>query len=270
METIRTCNDSNLLSYKNSHKNDSRIKFQEEGHIYWIDDDSTNLISCTTYIHKFFEDFNTDKIIKNIISGFKWKNDPTYKYYKMTYEEIKKLWDDNGKNASKLGTELHAKIEIFYNDLEVEYTDESTDFLQFLDFYENHQDLEIYRTEWMIFAEDEKITGSVDALFLNEDGTLTIGDWKRSKKIDFESFGGKTGKEPFEYIEDSNYNHYCLQLNLYKGIIEKYYGFKVKDMFLGVFHPENKDGKYLKINIPIMEKETELLFEYRQKQCHKF
>ena len=65
--TLRTKNASiNLLSEINKHPFDSRIKFKEEGHIYWIDDDNTDLISATTFIHKFFNDFETDKIINNI------------------------------------------------------------------------------------------------------------------------------------------------------------------------------------------------------------
>jgi hypothetical protein len=57
-----------------------------------------------------------------------------------------------------------------------------------------------------------------------------------------------------------------LQLNLYRVILEKYYDLKIKEMFLVVFHPDNKDGKFLKINIPIMVKEG----EYRKKTIRKF
>ena len=40
-------------------------------------------------------------------------------------------------------------------------------------------------------------------------------------------------------------------------------------MFLGVFHPNNKDGKYMKINIPIMQKEAELMLDLRIKDGQK-
>jgi ATP-dependent exoDNAse (exonuclease V) beta subunit len=264
--TLRSVDNKDLLSFKNAHKNDSRIRFQELGHKYWIDEDDTNIVSCTTYIHQFFGEFDSDGIIKSILKSKKWKTDNTYKYYKKTYDDIKKMWDDNAKEASNLGTIMHAKIEHFYNDLEVEYTDECVDFLQFLDFYSEHENLEMFRTEWVIFAEDLRITGSIDAVFKNEDGTVTLGDWKRSKQINFKAFKGDMANHPFEYLEDCNYIHYCLQLNLYRVILEKYYDLKIKEMFLGVFHPDNKDGKFLKINIPIMVKEGEMLLEYRKKQ----
>ena len=40
-----------------------------------------------------------------------------------------------------------------------------------------------YRTEWMIWDKDHKLAGSIDMIFENEDGTLSIYDWKRSKEI---------------------------------------------------------------------------------------
>jgi hypothetical protein len=134
-----------------------------------------------------------------------------------------------------------------------------------LDFYEEHKEMEIYRTEWLIYA-DERITGSVDAVFINPDGTLTIMDWKRSKEIRKTPFSGnKKGKAPFDHLPDCNYYHYCLQLNLYRNIIQTYYGFKVKDMYLCIFHPENPDGKYIKIEVPAMQREADLLFEQRRR-----
>ena len=268
MTTLRTNNSNeNLLSIKNKHSFDDRVKFREEGHVYWIDGSNKDLISCTTFIHGFFEDFNTDQIIKNILKSDKCKNDPEYKYYGMSYLDIKNQWLENGRNASEAGTLMHADIEHFYNDLEVE--NDSPEFKQFLQFYEDHSELEMYRTEWMIFSDILKITGSVDAIFKNVDGTLTIGDWKRSKEICMSSFGNKKGKFPFEHLDDCNYYHYSLQLNLYRIILETFYGQKVKDMFLVICHPDNKDDKYIKIPVKLMEKETCNLLDFRKHQLIK-
>ena len=254
------------ISEKNAHKNDSRIRFRDVDHKYWIDDDDTDIISCTTYIHSFFDDFNSDMIINSIVKSIKWKVDKSYKYYQMTRDQIKNSWALNSKEASEKGTRMHAMIENFYNDLEISYIEEEMPEMdQFLEFYANHENLQIYRTEWMVFAEDLRLTGSIDAVFKNEDGTLTIGDWKRSKQISKKSFSGnKRGKPPFKHLPDCNFTHYSLQLNLYRIILEKYYDFKVSSMFLGVFHPENKDKKYIKIDIPIMESEAESLLQYRR------
>lgn len=262
--TLRT-NDSynpNLLSEKNKHIFDERIKFQEEGHKYWIDNDSKDLVSATTFIHSFFSDFEADKVIKDILKSEKYK-DPNYEYYNMSHKAIKTQWEENGKKASNQGTIMHANIEHFYNDIDHENT--SSEFKQFLDFYNDHKHLKIYRTEWMIFSELLRITGSVDAVFKNTDGSLSIGDWKRSKKINFNSFGHKVGKFPFNHLEDCNFYHYSLQLNLYKIILEKFYDQTVKELFLIILHPNNPDEKYIKIPVDIMEKEANYLLDFRKK-----
>jgi len=268
--TLRTQDSNvnkNLLCVKNKHPFDDRIKFQEEGHKYWIDDDDTDLISATTYIHDFFDEFDEETIIKNILNKFEHKYDKNYKYYKMSYDEIKNLWEKNRIEASEAGTKMHALIEYFYNDIEIEI--ESPEMEQFLQFYEDHEDLEMYRTEWMIFSEQLRITGSIDAVFRNDDGTLTLGDWKRSKEIKFESFGNKKGKFPFQNILDCNFYHYSLQLNLYRVILEKFYNEKIKEMFLVILHPNNKDDKYMKIPVKRMEKEGDLLLDFRINQLLK-
>ena len=51
----------------------------------------------------------------------------------------------------------------------------------FMNFIADHPHLKPYRTEWMIFDEDVKIAGSIDFVSENDDGTLTIYDWKRCK-----------------------------------------------------------------------------------------
>ena len=167
-----------MLSEINKHSSDARIKFRDQGHKYWIDGNDTDIISSTSFIHTFFNDFDDDLIINNIINSKKY-HDPEYIYYKMPAKEIKKLWKDNGEQARNEGTKLHKDIENFYNKIDTKM--ESPDFHQFLQFYEEHKDLKIYRTEWFVFCDILRITGSIDAVFINDDGSLTIGDWKRSK-----------------------------------------------------------------------------------------
>lgn len=251
-----------LLADKNKHPYDERIKFQDEGHKYWIDGNDKDLISSTTFIHTFFDHFDSEKMINNILKSKKY-NEPDYKYYKMSAEQIKKQWDDSGFNARTEGTKMHKDIEDFYNEIEVE--NDSEEFQQFLKFYKDHENLEIYRTEWLIFSDLLKITGSIDATFINTDGTLSLGDWKRSKEITKQSYGEKCGKFPLQHIPDCNYYHYSLQLNLYRTILERFYGMKVKEMFLVAMHPENKN-EYKKIFVNKMDKEIEMMLDHRKQE----
>ena len=50
----------------------------------------------------------------------KGKNWEKSKYYGMTDDEIKKLWDDNRIDASTKGTKMHLDIEGFYNNIDVQ------------------------------------------------------------------------------------------------------------------------------------------------------
>lgn len=249
-----------MLSEKNKHIFDSRIRFQDEGHKYWLDDDDKDVISVTTYLKQFFE-FNSDKVINNIINSSKY-NDPDYKYYNMSAEEIKKQWTNKGETASKYGKDFHLDIEKYYNN--IPFQNNSQEFKYFLNFYEEHKDIEIYRTEWLVYIDILKITGSIDAVFKNKDGTISIYDWKRSEEIKYESYNNECCNYPLDNVLKCNYFQYSLQLNFYREILERFYKHKVKDMFLIILHPKNDN--YIKIEVKRMEKEIELILDYRKKE----
>ena len=131
-----------LLSEINKHHLDIRIKFQDKGHKYWIDDDDKDLISSTTFIKKFFKPFNVDDIVAKIVNSDKYHNDETYEYYNMEEKDIKNKWNI----STELGTKLHMSIELFYNNIISEI--KSTDYQYFINFNKDHKHLTIYRTEW--------------------------------------------------------------------------------------------------------------------------
>ena len=246
-----------LLEELNKHVFDARISFVDEGHIYYVDGQSKGIISCTTFIHKFFGQFNPTQVIQQIQKSSKYRTDPTYKYYGKSTEDIKEEW----RMTAVLGTQLHYMIELYYNNLEVEYDDQSG-FEQFLLFQHDHETMEIYRTEWRIFSDTLKISGSIDAIFKNKDNTISIYDWKRTPEIIFKSFNNKTACQPIDNLLDCNFYHYSLQLNLYRHILETHYDQTVKDMFLIVLHPTNTT--YQKIEVHRMEPEIQAILKERQ------
>ena len=252
------------LHLKNPHPRDVRVEFYDPTHTYKIDGSSDNIVSSTGVISKYFEKFDSDKIISNIVKSDKWLNDKSYKYYKIPGNEIKKIWEESGKNASELGTKMHEKIEYFYNDNDIEIYDNETELDYFLNFYNDNKDLDIYRTEFVIFAEDLLIGGSIDAMFKNDDGTYDLYDWKRSKEIKKEGFFNKKAKGRLNHLSDCNYSKYSLQLNLYRKILEDYYGYKIRNMNIVVFHPNNKN--YIIHPVSRMESEIEIIFEDRRKE----
>ena len=258
-----------MLAHINTHHRDNLITFDEPTHIYTIKNDPAAYTSCTTFNAQHFQGFNADEVIKKMMQSARWTSSP---YFGMSVDEIKKKWKDSGVVASTLGTALHYYIECYYNksgcswDLrEKLLVNDPTSLDHFEQFVAANKHLVPYRTEWMIYNEDLKIAGSIDAVFVNEDGTYSIYDWKRSKEIKKTAFGGAWAKtECISHIPDSNYWKYALQLNVYKAILEEKYGITVSELCLVVLHPDNKS--FIKMTMPVLKEEINALFKWRLEQ----
>ena len=246
-----------FLEKTHPHSRDSDIIFEEKTHVYTIvPDPNSKYTSVTTWVHNQFEKFNSLKVIDNMRKSKNWKNS---KYYGKTTQEILNEWEANRKNAASLGTKLHFDIECFYNgcfnkNLTVEYE-------YFKNFSNDYKELKPYRTEWMVYDKDNKLAGSIDMLFENENGSLEIYDWKRSKEISKVNSWGKFCKHPkLDHLPDTNFWHYSLQLNIYKFILEKNYNKKVEAMYLVVLHPDNTNKNYLRFKVCDLQKEIKSIF----------
>lgn len=250
------------LEILNAHPRDAHIVFDEGPHIYTIDGDS-DYKSVTTWNHSHFKDFDGDAIATKIIERLAANPDPSNKYHGMTKEQILAGWEVNRDAAAKAGTKMHFDIECFYNDLEVE--NDSAEFGYFLDFHEDNQDLEPFRTEWMVWDKELKLAGSIDMVFVKPDGRLMIYDWKRSKAIvRNKPFEGRALPPCINHLPDTNFWHYSLQLNTYKAIIERQYGFEVDELRLVCLHPDKK--KYEVYDVPDLQSEVSELFALRKQQ----
>ena len=258
-----------LLEIKNAHPRDKRIRFEEGPHLYYIDGKKVD-ISVTTWIHSHFSHFNPEKVWKDYIEPK--IGEPTYKYYGMTKTQVLDLWRQNGIDASTKGTQLHMNIEHFWNEIEVDNS--SIEYTYFQQFVKDYKILKGYRTEWIVYSEVLRISGSIDMVFIapKDDGSgeeaLEIYDWKRTKE--FDRFGGEGRFRKFaktaciSHIPDSNYWHYTIQLNLYKYILEKEYDKKIQRLVLVRMHPDS-DG-YERVEVPILEDEIVDLIQFRRQQ----
>lgn len=252
------------LAFVNEHERDKYVQFDEPTHIYTVKGVSKGYISTTKFLHEFFPHFDADATIKKMMNSPKW---PESKWYGKSAEEIKKTWSDSGKEASSKGTAMHLAIEQFLNgaekiiDPEVKKTPEWIYFMNFWNKYGH--DLEPYRTEWEVWTEEYKLTGSIDMIFKRKsDNTYVIYDWKRSKEIktnnDF-----ATALYPMEHLPDTNYWHYTLQLNVYRWFLETYYGLKISDLYLIILHPDNKN--FIRMQLNRLEDEVEIMMAARKR-----
>jgi hypothetical protein len=253
-----------LLKSRNVHPRDEFITFEEGPHIYTVHG-KQGYTSVTTWNHHHFPVFDSLKIIENILKNKKHDTDPNYKYYKMTQKEIQDSWDKNRDEAAGAGTKMHYDIECYYNGVFNE--NNSIEFQYFKKFVSDFPNLKPYRTEWMVYYEELKISGSIDMIFENPDGTLEIYDWKRAKEITFDTnFGKYAITECISHLPDTNFHHYSLQLNMYKMILEHKYGKKVTGLYLVCLHPDNPYKTYDRIEVPFLEKEMTDLLELRKRE----
>ena len=277
-----TAVDMDALKRRNPHDRDARITFEPVEHKYFIDGDTNPdaFTSVTTWVHSHFEAFNADAVIDKMMASKSWGTNE--KYHGKTKNQIKAEWDLNRDRAAAAGTDMHAAIELYYNTQAAvgdagaadiigsddgyapgagPYPD-TPEFSYFLNFANTFtKTLRPYRTEWTVFHEEAGISGSIDMVFENLDpasgnptGTLSIYDWKRSKEIVRHNPFNKWATTPgLEHVPDTNYWHYCLQLNVYKFILQEKYGKTVTDLYLVCLHPDNANHDYQRIKVADMQ-----------------
>lgn len=213
------------------------------------------LRSVTETIHKHFPKFNADMVIKRMMSSKNW---PQSQYYGMTAEQIKKQWDDGNSDKARKGTEMHKRIENRLNLgyfeqeglLDYEIVDNErfetwwNGFTKKLDdspFAEGGYKL---FTEFLVYSEKYSLSGTMDLLIVNTRHEAIILDWKRSKEIKREN-KYQSGYDQFRDLGDCNYNHYSIQLNIYRQLLEldenTDYKLKVVKMYMVVLEP-GKEG----------------------------
>jgi hypothetical protein len=268
------------LAVVNKHPRDDRIQFEEACHRYTVDGVTSGWTSCTGFLHEFFGHFDADAVIAKMQSSSKW---PESKYFGMTAEQIKKQWADKGKASSEAGTRMHLDIEHFYNAMphggpKATYTMddgfaglavdgwtplEGPEWSHFLDYqraYADPKGFVPYRTEWLVFDTEHKVSGSIDMVYRKPDGTLAIYDWKRIEEVKTEN-RFQSGLGPVAHLPDTNYWHYSLQLNVYRYMLQKHYGEIVSELALVVLHPNNRTWRVLKLNF--MDEEVAGMMEAR-------
>jgi hypothetical protein len=253
------------LSKLNAHERDKNIIFDEGPHIYTVFG-QLGYTSVTTWVHHHFDVFDGPGIVTGIMNSKKMQ-DPTYKYYGKTREEILDGWRKNGDSASSAGTQMHYDIECYYNGLPVE--NDSIEYSYFKKFEADFPSLKPYRTEWIVYYDELKLSGSIDMVFRDEiTGKFYIYDWKRCNEIPHENAFGKMSKSPcLQHMPDAKYWHYSLQLNTYRRFLEDKYDIPIEGMFLVRLHPDNAYKTYERIEVQRLDAEMDALFAIRKEEA---
>ena len=267
------------------HPRDGRIEFEAEGHAYFVDGERVP-VSVTGLWEAHFPRFDAEATIDRCFAG--WKAQPMGRYFALLrYLELVEgrdeaeqraavaaMWEANGSRAAEEGTRLHAAIEGVLNG-EGSEADEACASPEMLQFYAWRREwaagMSIVRTEWAVFDEEAKVAGMIDSVWRDEAGRLLIVDWKRCKpgpgkrglSASDAAYGGRTGLGPCSSLPDTAFSHYCVQLNLYKRILERRYGLRVHGMHLAQFHPQLKS--YHCVEVPPMTELADELLSSRER-----
>lgn len=241
---------------------DKELFFFDKEHIY-IYKNQYQLKSVSDIVEMFFEPF--DEI------NWSWK-----KSRQNNISQIKQLelWECKGNLSKEVGSFMHRQIQASFNDLPIEnfYSfeylgseyhyqatiDISPELNYFRQFIKDY-DIKPFRTEWSIYDLDLKIAGTIDLICRN-DGAFDIFDWKRSEHINVSEHIYSYGINGMYNLGNTRYNKYCLQINLYRYILEKNYGIKVNNMFLVVLH--SAYSEYKVYNIPEKNEEMDIIVRF--------
>lgn len=225
------------------------VKFYDEPHKYYID--NTELISVTTLIHKYQNDFDVDYWSEYKASQFN-----------VTQDEIKRAWNFINKKGTLKGSLIHSYAENLFQNKIYEYP---TDLVlntfgfdpikkeyditkKYIDnFYRDTFDKLIpIKTEIVLCDKDYKIGGMIDILFYNKKmNEFQIWDYKTNKDFTYEN---KRNNLLFELsdLEDCDLEIYSLQLSLYKYLIEKNTSIKLGGSYLIWVSHNNDNYKIIK------------------------
>lgn len=236
-EKMRSFTDAGL------YEQDHFIDFEPEGHIYRYKGE-TKLLPVSSLIAYFFVPFNAEEAARR-----QWER------YHIPIEKSLKKWRRIGSLACEVGTFMHEQTEhyfqqgLFDTDFTFHFLDEEEQISiekekqHFLRFVEDYK-ITPYRQEWPVYDTELNIAGTIDMICKETDGTFTLYDWKRSGKVVnpqgqpiVEAFGGKRSINGVD-LPDTAFYHYCMQQNLYRYMLEKNYGIRVRAMNLVVLCPD--------------------------------
>ena len=239
--------DALKLAVENKHARDEHITFDEGPHTYAVDGvivktSVTGLISRVETEH-----FDAPRIARQLSMSSR----PSEKYSKvdpvtgvrtpLPEADILALWDA----ARDLGTDLHGKIERFLNDIPVTFDSpdavNAIEFRQFEKWWETQLDAgyEAFRTEWVIY-DGPNLAGSIDFVMRKKGANeYVIVDWKRciTSGAGFSSaWKSKKMLAPMQHMEETKLNHWKVQVNVYRSILERNYDLNITRMMMVVLY----------------------------------
>lgn len=244
----------------------NKLIFLEGPHEYYLDGVQYMCVSDVTHKYK---PIDGEQMAENCVKKWRREQDPSYKYYGMSKEEILAQWAIKSGKACDFGTEVHAFGEsMFYymiGEPENILSECKVKFKDGLPCPTNPQEEAIVKfwddlpeTIVPVLAETKVFNrngtpyaGTFDILFyfVNEQNPsksgLVIFDYKTNEDL-YKNFRQQKLLWPFNDMLDMSYSFYTLQLGLYQIPLENL-GYDIVGRRLIWVRP---NGNYESINVP--------------------
>ena len=169
------------------------------------------------------------------------------------------LWSALGEAASVRGTYVHLQCELHCNGESFDV--DAVEVQQYLRFRETHARLTPFRTEWSVFARNGLyvVAGQVDAVYHDDDGKYHMIDYKCcAHALTEENPYEKFGSAPFEMVPDTPWGHYACQQNIYRYVLERFYGVRFSSVRLLRVH--STIASYELVKMPDLRANVAVLF----------
>ena len=243
----------------------NKLIFLEGPHEYYLDGVQYMCVSDVTHKYK---PITGEQMAENCVKKWQRDQDPSYKYYGLTKEEILAQWAVKSGHACEFGTEVHAFGEsMFYymigepEKILPECADKFRDGIPHptslheeavVKFWEDIPETFVpVLAETKVFNRNgTPYAGTFDILFYYVDeknpskSGLVIFDYKTNEDL-YKNFRGQKLLWPFNDMLDMSYSYYTLQLGCYQVPLENL-GYKVVGRRLIWLRP---DGTYDSIKV---------------------
>ena len=173
------------------------MRLDTSTHTYYDDQGEPVRYSATQFISRFFHPFRAHAIASSLA-----------RKRGMETVDIMAEWRDTAIH----GSQVHEHIHNWLNGIEDNFEHDA-----FFSFIDDHPHWTLIKSEYVVHANN--IAGSIDALFIDDEGVIHLVDWKTTSK-DLHRYYGRKALAPIEYIRDTAFEKYSLQLYLYKYLIE--------------------------------------------------
>ena len=204
-------------------QSNGEIKLGESTHKYILEGhEDIEFTSVTTCISEFFDKFDKEAVAYKLVTTIP-------KYKGRSAEDLIEEWEE----SANYGTAVHKEIEDYIKLKKTPKIDRAIAGVNWLTKYLQKSDYEVF-SEVIVYCKELKIAGTVDLVVFDKlNQKYSILDWKTSKEIKTDSYKMKTGNKPeTNDLLDCKFNHYTLQLSLYRYLLEKNYNIQLDDQLI--------------------------------------